>query len=361
MKPGKTLEELARELTRQNNVKKDYLLNTQNLIMDADENGAMLTMMNEASGVNTLLGVNDIAHQQIGTALGIPKAYYDKMREQNPQLLAENVNTWFNTEPKTRMVRTLDGTARAFLSDRYRRIDNFDIANAVLPILQGMENVELNFESAEVTDSRMYIKVVNKKLTKDVKPGDHVQSGVIITNSEVGMGTVTIQPLLYRLVCTNGMVVNDVHSRTRRRHIGRGNMADDDYVLYADDTLLADDHALLLKMRDTIRNALDEVHFSNLIDNMRTAAEVKIETRHIPEMVQLAAPEFGFTKKEGEGILDHLIRGGDLTLYGFSNAVTRYAQDVGSYDRSTELESIGYNILTMPDRTWKKLQAVEAA
>jgi hypothetical protein len=48
-------------------------------------------------------------------------------------------------------------------------------------------------------------------------------------------------------------------------------------------------------------------------------------------------------------------------MYGFANAVTRYAQDVNTYDRSTELEGIGYNILTMPARTWDVLQRVEAS
>lgn len=357
MKSGKTLMELAMELTRQNEAKKDYMLDTRNLTMDADFHGAQLTMRNDATQTSTILGVNDIAHAQIATALGIPQKYYDRMRNENPTLLTQNVNTWLQSEPKTRMIRTLDGTARAFLSNRYRRIDNYDIAQTVLPILS---NLGVKFESNEVTDSRMYIKVVNERLTKEVRPGDYVQSGVIITNSEVGMGTVTIQPLLYRLVCTNGMVVNDAHTRTRRRHIGKGNLADNDYVLYADDTLLADDKALMLKIRDTIKAALDEVHFTNLIDNMKTAAEVKIETTNIPKMVELAAPEFGLTKKEGEGILDHLIRGGDLTLYGMANAVTRYAQDVESYDRSTELEEIGYNIMTMPNRTWRNLQTISA-
>lgn len=357
MKFGKTLNELAQELDRQNKMKRDYLLDTRNLIMDADENGSMLTMVNDATHTSTMLGINDIAHFQIGQALGIPAKYYEKMQTENPALLAENVNAWFNAEPKTRMVRTLDGTARAFLSDRYRRIDNYGIAETVIPILQ---DYNVTFASQDVTDSRMYIKVVNERITQEVKPGDYVQSGVIITNSEVGMGTVTIRPLLYRLVCTNGMVVNDAKTSTSRRHVGRGNLAGEDYTLYASDTLLADDQALMLKIRDTIKAAMDEVHFTNLIDNMRAATEVKIETKHIPEMVEMAAPQFGFTKKEGEGILDHLIRGGDLTLYGFSNAVTRFAQDVKSYDRSTELEEIGYNILTMPNRTWNMLQAVEA-
>lgn len=358
MKAGKSLVELAQELDRQNREKKDYLLDTRNLIMDADENGVMLTMHNDQTNTNIMLGVNEIAHSQIGTNLGIPARYYDKMRRENPALLAENVNAWFNNDPKVRMVRTLYGDARAFLSDRYLRIDNYQIAEMVLPILRNIDGI--SFESTEVTDSKMYIKVVNKKLTKEVKPGDYVQSGLMITNSEVGMGTVTIQPLLYRLVCTNGMVVNDIRNATRRRHIGRTNLVNDDFVMYASDTLLADNQALMLKMRDTIRHVLDEVHFTNLTEAMKAAAEAKITTTAIPKMVELASADFGYTKAEGEGILNHLIREGDLTLYGFSNAVTRYAQDVASYDRSTELEEIGYNILTMPSRKWQTLQAVEA-
>jgi len=354
MLPGKSLQDFAQELKRQTNAKKDYLLDTRNLVMDSDFDGSMLTMLSDRG--NTLLGVNEVAHMQIGQSLGIPTKYYEKMQKENPALLTENVNAWFAKEPKVRMIRALDGIARAFLSDRYRRIDNYDIANAVLPILHS-HNVK--FVSNEITDRKMYIKVVNERLTGEVKKGDIVQSGIIVTNSEVGLGTVTIRPLMYRLVCTNGMVVNDAKSCTTRRHVGRGNMANEDYTLYASDTLLADDQALMLKIRDTINAAMNEVHFNNLLENMRAATEAKIETKKIPEMVQLAAPEFGFTKKEGEGILDHLIREGDLTLYGFSNAVTRYAQDVKSYDRSTELEEIGYQILTMPSRTWKNLQKEE--
>ena len=358
MLKGKTFEEFTMELSRQNKAKKDYLLDTRNLIMDGDDSDIMLTMTNPQNRTSTILGLNDIAHYQIGQSLGIPKAYYEKMRNENPSLLAENVNAWFSAEPKTRMVRTLDGTARAFLSDRYRRIDNFDIANVVLPMLR---EHGVSFESSEVTASRMYIKVVNKRITKDVRPGDAVQSGILITNSEVGMGTVTIRPLLYRLVCTNGMVVNDARGKTVRKHLGRGNLAAEDYTLYASDTLLADDRALMLKMRDTIANALDEVHFNNLIDNMRQATEAKIEPKDVPTMIELAAPEFGFTKQEGEGILNHMYGEADFTLYGFGNAVTRYAQDVKSYDRSTELEEIGYNIVTMSPRLWQRLQEAQAA
>ena len=47
-------------------------------------------------------------------------------------------------------------------------------------------------------------------------------------------------------------------------------------------------------------------------------------------------------------MLQHLIEGGSMTLYGLANAVTRFSQDVESYDRATKLEEIGYKVLTMP-------------
>ena len=354
MKHGRTLMELAMELDRQRKAKQDFLLDTRNLIMDCAENFSQLTMKNEANNTSRVLGLTEIAHAQIGQSLGIPAKYYDKMREDNPELLAQNVNSWFRKEPKTRMVRTLDGNARAFLSERYRRIDNAEIAETVLPIIADMPDARI--ESCEITDQRMYIKVVNPRLTQEVTPGDIVQSGILITNSEVGLGSMAIQPLVYRLVCSNGMVVND--AATRRYHIGRGNQSGEDYQLYSSETLEADDRALMMKVRDTVKAVVDQTRFDKVVEMMRTAKGAKIVTANIPQMIELAGSDFGYTKKEGEGILDHLIRGGDLSLYGFSNAVTRFAQDVESYDRSTALESVGYTILGMSSDKWNRLNAV---
>ena len=79
-----------------------------------------------------------------------------------------------------------------------------------------------------------------------------------------------------------------------------------------------------------------------------------MNTADIPGIVKVASREFRITDDESTGILQHLIEGNDLTLYGLSNAVTRHSQDVESYDRATELESIGYNILTMQPTLWNQ-------
>ncbi len=356
MKAGLSLQELAIELNRQNAAKVDYLVDTGSLRMDAYDSQVYLQMHDNEERPMEPLEINSIAHQQIGTYTKIPAPYYNRMLTEQPELLAHNVNTWLQRESAQRMLRTLDGTARAFLSNRYRRIDNAEIAQIVLPELQKLNGAI--FESCQITNSRMYIKVVNPRLQAEVSPGDIVQAGIIISNSEVGQGSVSIQPLVYRLVCSNGMVIND--AQTKKYHIGRTNSTEGNLELYAQDTLEAMDTAFIKQIRDTVSAAVDEARFSQVVGLMKQAKETALDTTDIPNVVQLTAKEFGITESERGGVLQHLIEGKDLSLYGLSNAVTRYSQDVDSYDRATELEGVGYKILTMHPRIWKYINQTAA-
>lgn len=356
MKEGLSLQEMAAEIERQSRLKEDYLVDTRNLQLEPLGSDIYLHMYDKGTDVLEPLEVGQIAHRQLGTHLKIPAAYYDRMLSGYPELLAQNVNAWFQKEPSKRMLRTMGGTARAFLSNRYRRIDNLEIAKVVLPIIGEMQGAR--FESCQITDSRMYIKVVNTRLEAEVVPGDIVQAGVIISNSEVGLGSVCIQPLVYRLVCSNGMIIND--AQTRRNHVGRVNNSEESFLLYSEETLAAEDRAFVLKIQDTVKAAVEEARFSQVVGLMQTAKQAPMNTQDVPGIVRLASREFHITEDESTGVLQHLIEGNDLTLYGLSNAITRHSQDVESYDRATELESIGYNILSMPPRQWNRINQMAA-
>ena len=357
MKSGISLVEMAKEIQRQAELKADYMMDTRSLRLEPFGSDLYLNAYTPSGEMAVEpLEINAIAHRQIGTHLKIPAAYYDKMLTQHPQLLSENVNAWFEREPAVRLVRTIGGTARAFLSNRYRRIDNLDIAGIVLPVLQDMEG--MHFESCQLTESRMYIKVVNTRLQAEVSPGDIVQSGIIISNSEVGLGSVNIQPLVYRLVCSNGMVVND--AQTRRNHVGRVNEATENYQLYSDKTLEADDKAFAMKIQDTVRAVVDEVRFTQVVNLMKDAKDARMNTADVPGVVKLVSRDFHITEEESSGVLQRLIEGNDLTLYGLSNAVTRHSQDVEDYDRATALEGIGYNILSMPAMQLRRIYHLAA-
>jgi hypothetical protein len=352
MKTGRTLQALAAELDRQAAAKRDFVVDGRAILAGDMPDRIQLNRYGDGGEyqAHETFTPNDLFHRQIGNALGIPAKYYDRMRAEYPLLLATNTSMWLERSEKRYTVRTLDGTARAFLSDRYRRIDNYEIAKATLPTVGGIEGARV--ESCEVTENRMYLKVVNPRLEAEVQKGDVVQAGIVISNSEVGLGSVSVMPLVYRLACLNGMVVNDLGQR--KYHIGREN--EDAWELFSDETLQADDAAFMLKLADIVRTAVDEAKFGMVVDKLRAAAEVRI-TAHIPDVVELAARQYGFSKPEETDILRHLIEGGDLSLYGLSNAVTRTSQDAESYDRATALEGAGWQIVTMPPDIWRGINA----
>lgn len=351
MKSCMTFEELCTEVARQQREKADYAVDTKNIQLEAFGNSIAMHLLDD-SGTDVVepLDVKQLAHRQIGTQLSIPAKYYDRLLDDHPELLAQNVNTLFRKEPAQRMLRTMSGQARAWLSNRYRRCDHLDILHATLPIIGEIEGVQ--FQSCAITESRMYIKAVNPRLQTEIAPGDVVQAGIVISNSEVGLGAVCIQPLIFRLVCRNGMIVND--AKTRRNHVGRVAETEESIMLYSDATLAADDTAFLMKIQDTVRAVVDEARFSMVVDKMREGREARMNTQDVPGIVKLASKDYGLSEAEGEGVLNHLIESSDLTLFGLANAVTRFSQDVTDYDRCTDLEGIGYSVLSMPSQQWTR-------
>lgn len=352
MKQGRTLPEVLMELQRQNTAKQDFIGPAQSFRLEPD--GSTFGITHLTTGQQEVFGTTDLFHRQVGSALGIPAKYYDLMKKQKPELLAENVNAWFGDRDQSYMIRSMDygsgRVARALLSDRYRRIDNLEIASAVLPLFAGQEGMEVM--SCEVTENRLYLKVVNHRLEMACV-GDRVQAGVLISNSEVGLGAVSVQPLVYTLACTNGMVVSSLGER--KTHVGRAAKAlEDSFFLYSDETMEAEDKAFMLKLRDTTLAAIEEARFAQIVNKLEESNNARI-TGRVQDVIELTGKTYDLNQFEQDNILNYLIQGGNLSLYGLSNAITRASQDVESYDRATALEGIGWQVATMEPAQWKEI------
>lgn len=352
MKQGRTLPEVLMELQRQNTAKQDFIGPAQSFRLEPD--GSTFGITHLTTGQQEVFGTTDLFHRQVGSALSIPAKYYDLMKKQKPDLLAENVNAWFGDRDQSYMIRSMDygfgRVARALLSDRYRRIDNLEIASAVLPLFAGQEGMEVM--SCEVTENRLYLKVVNHRVEMACV-GDRVQAGVLISNSEVGLGAVSVQPLVYTLACTNGMVVSSLGER--KTHVGRAAKAlEDSFFLYSDETMEAEDKAFMLKLRDTTLAAIEEARFAQIVNKLEESNNARI-TGRVQDVIELTGKTYDLNQFEQDNILNYLIQGGNLSLYGLSNAITRASQDVESYDRATALEGIGWQVATMEPAQWKEI------
>lgn len=390
MKTGRPLAEIAVELDRQRKTRRDFIAATPRLTA---------VVVDEADQVR-LEGLPDMppapftdhAHQQIADDLKIPKAYYDRMRQEAPVLLADNINHWLAAYPQERMVRTLDGRVRGFLSSKYRPLDHVDLLGAVVPAFQEIGG-GIRIESAEVTERRLYIKAVLPSLEWDlaiakreailkaggsthsgeayamVRDGQAVQAAVTIQNSEVGEGRLVVSEGIFTLQCLNLATVEKTLSRMHvgKRHTrvnggnggnGDGDDLDSAWELLSDETRAADDKAFWLRVRDVVKGVFTRERFERNVRQLAgTVTDRFAKGAKVEKVVEVMATRYGLPDGTREGILKHLIEGADLTRFGLVNAVTRQAQDEVDYEHATDLERLGGRLIALPDRDWAAIAA----
>lgn len=365
MKLGRSLNDLAAEITRQNATKRDFVEPTQMLSV-VPKGDDVILRVNRAKEDDQDYPINDLAHDQIAAHTKIPKVYYDKCRKEAPDLLANNIETWFKKFPAVRMVRTLDHKARAFLSDKFARLDNFDFANAILPVLLKRK---LHIMSCEVTEKRLYIKAVDEQLFRDVPVGYKFGDGshriyetcapmICASNSEVGFGMLALDTGVYTKACTNTALFTDGGS-FRRRHLGGRhkileNLGGDIDSLMTEETKKKTNEVLWLQLRDVMLATFDKDKLTERVAKIAATAENRIENK-VPELMELTAEKFGLNETEKDSVLKYLMEGGNPNQYGLHAAVTRAAQDADSYDRATEMEYMGGKIVNLSKDEWKQL------
>lgn len=344
MRTGLKMQEIFPVLYEQEGVKHDYLVGTSQMRMN--DSGEIII---QNSGGNYNLSSHALG--QVSTYLNIPRDYIHRMWKDSPKLLSQNVNHWLGQRQERRMVRTLGQDMRAFLSDRYKVMDNFPLLEMIMPVF---EQHDLQIISSNLNEENMYIKALSPRLKSEVKVGDTVQAGLCISNSEVGAGSLSVKPLIYRLVCTNGMITD---AAQRKYHIGRKLNEFESFNQYlTDETRKAEEKALFLGLRDVISGSLKESFFDSQVQKLRLAAEQPI-TGKVEKVVEITRKRFGIGEEMGSTILESLIRNSDYTKWGLANAITDTANspEVGSYDRSSELERIGGKIIELNPKDWEVL------
>lgn len=369
---GRTLTELVQELDRQAKTKHDFLAPTNLMEMSVRQPQQRPVQTKERTqfappqfqfrvGDKFTGGVTENMHDQLSKELGIPGRYYNRMRSgsiQDQAMAAANINHWLrHGEKTTRLVRTLDGNARAFLSKKYRSLDNYDLANSTLPILlnESKKLGSIQVMSSDVTENKLYIKVASERLTYEVKRGDVVQMGIVISNSEVGHGSVRIEPFLYRLICLNGAIIED--SAVRKYHIGKqSEEVEAAEAVFRDETRVADDKAFFMKLQDVVRAAFNDENFAKLKGMTIDASTRKIQAP-IQDVVEEIADRYNLAEKYKDSFLKNLIEGGDTSQWGVANAITAVANSAENYESATDLEKIGGEIVTMDGNRWKELAA----
>lgn len=329
------LKDLDDELKRQRANSKDLVVDTRNLFAGGQREGLQLVVQGLPQRPESF-GVTEWAHTQLGEKCGIPMPYYRKMMDaRRYELLAENVNAWIPSKER-RLLRILDGKVRAILSDKYRRMDNYDLVYAALDLFE-KHGVEVH--RCDLTERHMYVKVVKLHEMREIKENDRVVPGIILSNSEVGDGGLKIEPFMLRLLCTNGMIGDSV---IRRIHLGE-RLGVGEY--FSEETQKLEDAALWSKVKDIIDATFDPVIFQEWVDQVKQGTEVQVPSP--TKAVTNVAAQFNISEERKNQLLDYFTTKEAPTQWGLANAVTRLAKDYEQPEDQVELEKAGHNLATM--------------
>ena len=337
-----------------------------------------------------LLKVSPKALEDIATYTHTPSRYINYMaREGEYDLIAENLNTWFqNADPKrsrrmfrawkgngfTGSVDTTGGELRTMVSDQYMRIDNELLFDAVKPVLEELHGMGIEVASMNCNEDFFNLKLTCPRLRKEVKVGDIVEAGLRFKNSETGLSYFLMDDFLNRLACLNGMVSGRrISDGIKKRHRGgRYPIGILPQYLEDKDAYAPYVEELRADIRAVISKCLSNEHFEKLIEGLRASAHVDTtipsknlepkRNKGIPVTIpalELVDKEWGISSADKSRIVQHLHHDRDYTQWGFANAITRTANDHSSYDEATRLEEIGGKILAFHPRQWRVLQNAE--
>jgi hypothetical protein len=256
-----------------------------------------------------------IAQRSITWRLGIPFQY---LRKCPPEIQSVNLNYWIEHEKNEQLFFRFDGRdVRAIFTPKYKPVDNFEICERLDSLGYGPDTQV----QAIIDPEFMSLSILDGKKAFDVN-GDRFRNGISISNSEVGVASLSIAAFLLRLVCTNGMVSKTEISASYR-HISTKIL--DEFPQVMDKVsyeLGAQKHKVGLSMESKVDDPLKTIESFNRQFNLNQP--------------QKDAVEWAWPQEMGD------------TMFNVVNTYTRASQFKGlSAENSYQLQRVGGNILGM--------------
>jgi len=365
---NQTLSQLLTKIQADSARKQDFIAPTSELefrtnVWANGPNESELVMQG-AGGVPTkFLKINNLCFDQIAQKNGLDTRTARRLQSDYPAEYDSLTNAIFQKENSKRMVRSYDdagnyGTARAFLSDRFKTFDNSDLLEAALPQLMESDAC-WKIVNSDITEKKMYIRLKSEVFTgTGANLNDLMAHGIGLSNSETGAGSISAFGINWTLACLNGMQTQNI---TRKSHITSARDGDTWNIL-TEETKQADNHSLKLQLRDIVSSYASRDTFDENLEKMKLASEdtINVETT---EAVENLGKVLTLSKKETSSVLDGLLK--TIGQAGYENdkpvnratminAVTRVA-NTAKADEVDFWQKLGGSVLNMRKTDWNRV------
>lgn len=217
----RTLGDVQEMVTKDDRGKHDYVVSVKDICM---QQGRLFWPGSDDDGLG--LVPTPWATAQACGRLGIPVGYFNRcptnLQDAQWNHWCQDEETLRRTSPDDAQaakwtVRAKDAQVRGVLSARYDKLDNRQLMEALHGALPA-DRFQVSL--AELSGESFHLRLVDPRISRDVLPNDRVFVGIHLANSEVGFRAVTVDAVVWRLVCLNGLVRRVAgKSLLRQRHI----------------------------------------------------------------------------------------------------------------------------------------------
>jgi len=293
------------------------------------EGGALTVSLDDCGQHIERLTPTAWATTQFCQRLGIPASYFRKCP---PQLQDAQGNYWIKnapsepaenggkrrsqhtSKPEQWLLRARYGVLRGVLSERYSRLDNEALLTSVQQVL---ETVSSRFETSwfALSDESLHLRLIDPTQKREALPDDGLMAGIHIANSEVGKRAVTVDAMVFRLVCSNGLIrLVKGKSLLYQRHI----------------------HLSQDRFAGALETAVGEAlgAATSFMDQIAVATRESV--KDVEEAIKKISGNWNLSQSTEERVLQALLEersSQQETLYGVVNAFTNAAQTLPADDR----------------------------
>lgn len=279
------------------------------------------------------IALRRMAFKQLCDLANVPADFIARLP---PKLQLVNMNhAMSRAAAGPRLMRRAGGELRAIVSDRYAAFDDDVLLEIVDDVLTQSGYRADAMVRASVTGPHMTLRISVPNDGIEVRRGDVIEWGLDVGNSELGLRSVQVVPMTYRLVCLNGMRHADAGATTRLRHVGDPIKIRDDLAV-AIPAAFAEARGDLAMWRKSVDTMVDDALGDlEAMFGRRAPGELRAVGR------QLAAlPE----QTTNEELAEHL-RGMRTTAFDVANAITATARDRSDVAARMTLEETGHRYL----------------
>lgn len=232
---------------------KDHVVSSKDLGFLATDEGVHLNYDNPQHTFMAPLHRNALS--QACTKVGLPHSYMNQL-DSDPRrkaLLAHNLNELYEMKSSRHLVRAVekaDGNTevRAFLSDKFRRMDSVPIISA---FVKAGEKVGAVPVEAVYTGLRMSLKMLLPEVFEPA-PNQVMAYGLCLQTSDFGAGALYLRVFCLRLWCTNYALTEDL---VKKVHLSK--RLPDDLALSAE-TYRLDTATMVSAIRDITQSGLSK-------------------------------------------------------------------------------------------------------